>query len=101
MIFFRGANDNVHDVRKTAAATTTLFHSVIDFCRNNQLPTVIVQKGVDDVSDFAVSDKIATANEHAISAIKHDIRYPLFIKRIAYVKKKMVMYPEKAANRGF
>jgi hypothetical protein len=62
VIFFRGADDQVHDVRETAAAPATFGHGVIDFCRHDQLPTVFVKKLDDDVLDVLVGNVIAAAD---------------------------------------
>lgn len=64
MIFFGCLDDDIDDVGEAAAAATTLFHGMIDLCRNNQLPTIPIKKFVDDFADFVVSYVIAAANKH-------------------------------------
>jgi hypothetical protein len=39
---------------------------MIDLRRYNQLPTVLVEKAVDNLTDFLVGDVIAAADKHAI-----------------------------------
>ncbi len=64
MIFFRRFDDQVDDSRETATATTTLLHGVIDFRRNDELPTVFIKKLVDDIANVVVGDVIAATNQH-------------------------------------
>lgn len=64
MIFFRRFDDQVDDSRETATATTTLLHGVIDFRRNDELPTVFIEKLVDDIANVVVGDVIAATNQH-------------------------------------
>ncbi|NLS05836.1 hypothetical protein HGP14_21030 [Rhizobium sp. P32RR-XVIII] len=64
MIFFGCLDDDIDDVGEAAAATTTLFHGVIDLRRNNKLPTILIEKLVDDFADFVVSYVIAAADKH-------------------------------------
>ncbi len=77
MIFFGCADNQINNVRKTSAAPAALLHGMIDLCRNDKLPTVLIEESVDHVPYFPIGDVIATADEHDVSAIKHDIRYPL------------------------
>jgi hypothetical protein len=64
MIFFGRADNQIHDVRETAATAAAFAHGVIDFRRYDELPTVFVKKLDDDVLDFLVRDVIAAADEH-------------------------------------
>jgi len=64
VIFFRGFDDQVDNGGKTAATATTFFHGMIHFCGDDELPTVLVEKLVDDVLDLMISDVIAAANQH-------------------------------------
>lgn len=64
MIVFRRFDDQVDDSRETATATTALLHGVIDFRRNDELPTVFVQKLVDDIANVVIGDVIAATNQH-------------------------------------
>ncbi len=64
MIFFCRADDEINDIRETAATATTFAHCVIDFGRNDELPTVFVKKLNNDVLDFPVRDVVAAADEH-------------------------------------
>lgn len=64
MIVFRRLDNQVDDSRETATATTTLLHGVIDFCRNDQLPTVFVKKLIDDIANVVIGDVIAATNQH-------------------------------------
>jgi hypothetical protein len=60
------ADDDVHHVGKTAAATAALLHRMVDFCRHDELPTVLIEKAVDHVDDFGVGDEVAAANQHFV-----------------------------------
>ncbi|EGL66328.1 hypothetical protein AGRO_1049 [Agrobacterium sp. ATCC 31749] len=64
VIFFRGFDDQVDNGRKTAAAATAFFHGMIHFCRNDKLPTVLIEEFVDDVPDIVIGNVIAAANQH-------------------------------------
>ncbi|KDR86240.1 hypothetical protein L905_04585 [Agrobacterium sp. TS43] len=64
MIFFGGFDDQVDNGGETAATATAFFHGVIHFCRNDELPTVLVEELVDDVPDIVIGDVIAAANQH-------------------------------------
>ena len=66
VILLRGTDDDVDDVGETAAATAALLHRMIDFCRHDELPTVLVEEAVDHVDDFLIGDEIAAANEHFV-----------------------------------
>ncbi|MBB4230731.1 hypothetical protein GGD56_004597 [Rhizobium mongolense] len=80
MIFLGGLDDEVDDVGETAAATAALFHGVIDLRRHDKLPTVFIEKVVDDLPDFLVGYIVATADEHVFIS-KHDTDYRVFCKR--------------------
>jgi hypothetical protein len=64
MILLGGADDDVDNVRKTAAAAAALFHRVIDFCRHDKLPTVLIEHLDDGVLNVLIGDKIAATNQH-------------------------------------
>ncbi len=57
-------NDDVDHIRETAAATASFFHGVVDFRRDNKLPTVLIEKAVDNLPDFGVGYVVATADKH-------------------------------------
>jgi len=57
-------DDEVDYSRKTAATAATFCHGMVDFCRDNKLPTVLVQQLIDDVADVVVGNVIAAANQH-------------------------------------
>ncbi len=57
-------NDDVDHIRETAAATAAFFHGVVDFRRDNKLPTVLIEKAVDNLPDFGVGYVVATADKH-------------------------------------
>jgi len=66
VILLRGADDDVGDIRETAAAAAALLHRMIDFCGHDELPTVLVEEAVDRVDDFLFGDEIAAANQHFV-----------------------------------
>jgi len=66
VILLGGADDDIDDIGETAAATAALLHRVIDLCRHDQLPTVLVEEAVDHVGNVRVGDEIAAANEHFV-----------------------------------
>jgi hypothetical protein len=57
-------NDDVDHIRETTAATAAFFHGVVDFRRDNKLPTVLIEKAVDNLPDFSVGYVIAAADKH-------------------------------------
>jgi hypothetical protein len=67
VIFLCRFDDQIDDTGETAAATAALFHGMIDFCRNDELPAILIKKRVDDVPDFLVGNVIATADQHSRS----------------------------------
>lgn len=93
MIFFCRANDEIYHIGEAAAATATLLHGVIDFGRNDQLPTVFIKEAIDDVPDFFVGDVIATANQHLYQPSNMIFDVFFLIKRMANVKKKAAHIP--------
>jgi hypothetical protein len=64
MIIFGCLDDDIDNVRETAAATAAFGHGVIDLRRHDKLPTIFIEKIVDGVPDFLVGYVIATADEH-------------------------------------
>jgi hypothetical protein len=65
MIILGCLYNDINDIREAAAATTALFHRVINLGGNNELPTVLIKELVDNVPDFFVGDVITTANQHS------------------------------------
>ena len=72
MIFFCCLNYDIDNIWKTATAAAPLFHSVIDFCGHDELPTVIIEHLVDDGAYLVVRNVIATADEHLDSLMDHN-----------------------------
>ena len=66
VVFLGRADDDIDHVGETAAATAPLLHRVIDFCRHDELPTVLVEEAVDHVDDFLIGDEVAATNEHFV-----------------------------------
>jgi hypothetical protein len=66
VILLGGADDDVDDIGETTAATTALFHRVIDFCRYDQLPTVLIEHLDDGILDVLIGNKIAATNQHFV-----------------------------------
>ncbi|KQV39535.1 hypothetical protein ASE23_19575 [Rhizobium sp. Root73] len=64
VILLGGADDDVDDIRETAAATAAFFHRMIDFCRHDKLPTVLIEHLDDGVLNVLIGDKIAATNQH-------------------------------------
>jgi hypothetical protein len=78
VIFLGRADNQIDDIGKASAAAATLGHGVIHFDRNNQLPTVLIQKLDDRVADFLISNVIAATNQHSRTIRKDEHWYPLF-----------------------
>jgi hypothetical protein len=66
VIFFCCLDNDINYVRETTAATAPFFHSMVDFCRHDKLPTVLVKKAVDNLPDFGVSDIVTATDKHVI-----------------------------------
>jgi len=66
VIFLCCLDDNVHHVREAATAAAPFLHGVVDFCRHYELPTVLIEKFVDDFADFVISYVIAAADKHVV-----------------------------------
>ena len=66
MILLGGADDDVDDIGETAAATAAFFHGVEHLGRYDKLPTVLLEKLIDDFSDLRVGYIVAAANKHVL-----------------------------------
>ena len=64
MIVFSCLYNDINDIRETTAATAAFFHGMVDFRRDNKLPTVLIEKAVDNLPDFGVGYVVATADKH-------------------------------------
>lgn len=64
VIFLSRLDDDVDHIREAATATAALAHGVIDLCRHDELPTVLVKELVYNVPDFFIGDEIAATNQH-------------------------------------
>jgi len=65
MIILGCLYNDINDIRETAAATAAFGHGVIDLRRHDKLPTIFIEKIVDDVPDFLVGDVITATNQHS------------------------------------
>jgi len=82
VIRFGRPNDDIDHVGEAAAATAALLHGVIDLCRHDELPTVLVEKAVDHVDDFFFGDEVAAANQHfVLPAIRKVLNFRGLSKR--------------------
>jgi len=66
VIVLGGLDDDINDIGEATAAAAALLHGVIDFRRHDKLPTVLIEKAVDNLPDFFVGYVIAAADEHVI-----------------------------------
>ncbi|EJL56707.1 hypothetical protein PMI09_01712 [Rhizobium sp. CF122] len=66
VIFLGCLNDNVDHIREAATAAAPFFHGVVYLCRHDKLPTILLEKLVDDFPDFVVSYVIAAADKHVV-----------------------------------
>ena len=64
VVSFGDADDDVHHIRKAAAADAALAHFVVDLGRHDELPGVLIEQVEDDPFDVAVGDDVAVADEH-------------------------------------
>jgi hypothetical protein len=78
VIFFSCADNQVDNIGKASAAAAPLFHGMIHFDRNDQLPTILIQQLDDRVADFPIRNVIAATNQHSQTARKDEHWYPLF-----------------------
>jgi hypothetical protein len=66
VIFFRHLYDGFNDVWEAATAAAALLHGMVDFCRDNQLPRVSIEKFSDSILDFFLGDDIAMTYKHVV-----------------------------------
>jgi hypothetical protein len=66
VIFFGRLNNDIDHVRETTAAAAPFFHGVIDFRRHDKLPTVLIEKVVDNLPDFGIRYIVAAADKHVL-----------------------------------
>jgi hypothetical protein len=64
VISFGDADDDVHHIRKAAAADAALTHLMVDLGRNDELPGILLEQVEDDALDLAIRDDVAVADEH-------------------------------------
>lgn len=57
-------NDDIDHVGEATATATAFLHGVVDFRRDNELPTVLIEKAVDNLPDLGVGYIVATADKH-------------------------------------
>jgi hypothetical protein len=79
-------NDDVDHVGETTAATAAFFHGMVDFRRDNKLPTVLIEKAVDNLPDFGVGYVVATADKHVF--IPNMTMTIVFLLKKTFVVKK-------------
>jgi hypothetical protein len=100
MIFFRRADDQIHDIRETAATAAPFAHRMIDLGGNDELPTVIIKKLDDDVPDFPVGDVIAAADEHSKETCQNMTNAISFLGNKTQHVKKNSYRPDHGALNG-
>tara|TARA_R110000744_G_scaffold125842_2_gene232107 strand:+ start:450 stop:791 length:342 start_codon:yes stop_codon:yes gene_type:complete len=66
VVLIRGSDDNVYHIGETTTAFSTLFHSVIQLYRDNQLPAIFIQHRIDRLDDLFFSNNITVARNHFI-----------------------------------
>jgi hypothetical protein len=64
VILFRCLDNDIDNVGEAATAAATLGHGVIDLRGHDELPAILIEKIVDNVSDFLVGYVVAAADEH-------------------------------------
>ena len=64
VVFLGRLDDEIDDIGEATAAAAALLHGVIDLARNDQLPTVFIEKRHDRFLDVLVGDQVAGANHH-------------------------------------
>ncbi|MBA8902608.1 hypothetical protein FHW17_003515 [Phyllobacterium sp. P30BS-XVII] len=68
MIFFRHLYDGFNDVWEAAATAAALLHGMVDFCRDNQLPRVNIEKFNNSILDLFLGNDIAMTYKHIVYA---------------------------------
>lgn len=66
VIFFRHLYDGFNDIWEAAAASAALLHGMVDFCRDNQLPRINIEKLYNSILDLFLGDDIAMAYQHVV-----------------------------------
>ncbi len=64
MICFGYPNDRFHHIWKAAATTTALVKPVVNFRRDDQLPSILVKQFKNRCFDLFFSDEVAVTNQH-------------------------------------
>jgi len=64
VILFGRLDDNINHVWEAATAAASFFHGVVYLCGHDKLPTILLEKLVDDFPDFMISYVIAAADKH-------------------------------------
>ena len=64
VVVFGDPNDDVHHIRKAAAADAALAELMVDLGRHDELPGILVEKIGDDPLDIPIGDDVAVADEH-------------------------------------
>src|SRR5690606_12738637 len=72
MIRLCDTNDCLDQIRKATATTSSAIHRVENFCRNDQLPRILVEHLADRVFDFSLGDDVAGADEHFYPSHFHE-----------------------------
>jgi len=59
MIIFRHLYDGFNDIWEAATAAAAFLHGMVDFCRNNELPRIGIEKFNDSTLDLFLGDDVA------------------------------------------
>ena len=66
VIFLGRLDDDVDHVREAATAAAPFPHGVVYLCRHDKLPTILIEKFVDDFPDFVIGYVVAAADKHGV-----------------------------------
>lgn len=66
VIFLGRLDDDVDHVREAATAAASFPHGVVYLCRHDKLPTILIEKFVDDFPDFVIGYVVAAADKHGV-----------------------------------
>ncbi len=91
VIFLGRLDDDVDHVREAATAAAPFPHGVVYLCRHDKLPTILIEKFVDDFPDFVIGYVVAAADKHGV--------IPNMTFRSPFLQKKMIGVKKKSTRR--
>jgi hypothetical protein len=64
VVVFGDPNNRFDHIWETAATATAFHHRMIDLCRDDELPGILLEQPNNGLLDFLFSDDVAVADQH-------------------------------------